>query len=92
MRGSVNRRVNCDAANLDKVVTAAQSQIEAIRLLEERGVLATLPAHLRDTAQLRVSHPELTLSQLAELCQPPVSKSALNHRLRRLAELAQRQL
>ncbi len=92
LRGSVNRRVNCDAANLDKVVTAAQSQIEAIRLLEERGVLATLPAHLRDTAQLRVSHPELTLSQLAELCQPPVSKSALNHRLRRLAELAQRQL
>ena len=88
LRGSVNRRVNCDAANLDKVVAAAQSQIEAIRRLEEAGALAALPRHLQDTARLRVDNPELTLSELAQLCDPPVSKSALNHRLRQLMDLA----
>lgn len=88
LRGKVNRRVNCDAANLDKVVAAAQSQIEAIRRLEARGALAELPDRLQETARLRLAHPELTLSQLAELCSPPVSKSALNHRLRKLVELA----
>ena len=88
LRGSVNRRVNCDAANLDKVVAAAQSQIEAIRRLEEAGALAALPRHLQDTARLRVDNPELTLSELAQLCDPPVSKSALNHRLRKLMDLA----
>lgn len=89
LRGSVNRRVNCDAANLDKVVAAAQSQIEAIRRLEEAGVLSTLPARLREAARLRVDNPELTLTELAGLCDPPVSKSALNHRLRRLVEHAE---
>lgn len=89
LRGSVNRRVNCDAANLDKVVAAAQSQIEAIRRLEEAGALSTLPARLREAAQLRVDNPELTLSELAGMCDPPVSKSALNHRLRRLVERAE---
>lgn len=88
LRGSVNRRVNCDAANLDKVVAAAQSQIEAIRRLEQTGALEQLPQRLQETARLRVDNPELTLSELAQLCLPPVSKSALNHRLRRLVEAA----
>lgn len=87
IRGSVNRRVNCDSANLDKTVAAAQSQIDAIGRLEERGQLAALPDKLRETARLRLDHPELTLSQLAELFAPPISKSALNHRLRKLMEL-----
>lgn len=84
----VYRRMNCDAANLDKVVDAAQEQIAAIRRLEERGVLDELPDKLKDTAALRVEHPELTLSQLAEASNPPVTKSCLNHRLRKLMELA----
>ena len=88
LRSSVNRRVNCDAANLDKAVAAAQSQIEAIRRLEQAGALAAQSARLRETARLRLDHPELTLSELAGLCDPPVSKSALNHRLRRLVELS----
>lgn len=88
LRGSVNRRVNCDAANLDKTVDAALEQIEAIRRLEERGLLQDLPDKLKETVDLRVAHPELTLSQLAELCDPPVTKSCLNHRLRKLMELA----
>ena len=88
LRGSVNRRVNCDAANLDKAVEAAQSQIEAIYRLEERGMLEELPDKLKEAVDLRVAHPEFTLTQLAELCNPPVSKSAFNHRLRKLVALA----
>lgn len=83
----VNRRFNCDVANVDKAVQAAQSQIEAIRRLEARGELARLPAKLQETAKLRVAHPELSLAQLAELSEPPVTKSCLNHRLRKLLEL-----
>ena len=88
IRGSVNRRVNCDAANLDKLVAAAQHQIEAIHKLEEHGVLSSQPAKLREAASLRIDNPELTLNQLAALCDPPVTKSAFNHRLRKLVELA----
>ncbi len=88
VRGSVNRRVNCDSANLDKTVEAARSQIGAIRRLEGQGRLAALPENLRQTARLRLQNPELTLSQLAEQFDPPISKSALNHRLRKLAQLA----
>lgn len=89
LRGSVNRRVNCDAANLDKTVEAARWQMEAIYRLEERGMLEDLPEKLKEAVDLRMAHPELTLAQLAELCTPPVSKSALNHRLRKLAQLAE---
>ena len=88
LRGSVNRRVNCDAANLDKAVEAAQEQMEAIRRLEERGMLQDLPDKLKEVVDLRAAHPEYTLAQLAELCQPPITKSALNHRLRKLVELS----
>ena len=89
LRGSVNRRVNCDAANLDKAVEAAQVQLEAIRSLEQSGQLEGLPDKLRETARLRLEHPEDTLAELAALCDPPATKSALNHRLRKLVELGQ---
>ena len=84
----VNRRVNCETANLTKVVDAAGDQIAAIRTLERRGILPTLPEKLRMTAALRVENPEATLLELAELCDPPGSKSAVNHRMRKLVELA----
>ena len=87
LRGKVNRRVNCDAANLDKAVEAAMSQVEAIRRLEKAGTLITLPDKLREVAALRLAHPEDTLAQLAQRCDPPITKSALNHRLRKLVEL-----
>jgi len=90
LRGSINRRVNCDAANLDKVVAAAQEQIEAIQSLDERGGLNDLPEKLREAARLRMENPELTLAQLAELCDPAVSKSTFNHRLRKVCELGRR--
>lgn len=88
LRSSVNRRVNCDSANLDKTVAAAQHQIEAIARLRDSGQLDQLPEKMQETARLRLENPELTLSQLSELFTPPVSKSALNHRLRKLVEMA----
>lgn len=88
LRNGVNRRVNCDAANLDKAVDAAQEHLAAIRRLEERGLLDSLPDKLRQTARLREENRSSTLTQLAELCSPPISKSALNHRLRKLVELS----
>ncbi|MGN1306855.1 MAG: DNA-binding protein WhiA [Faecousia sp.] len=87
-RNEANRRVNCDSANVDKTVEAAQEQLAAIRMLEERGVMQTLPQKLRETADLRVEHPESTLSELAELHDPPATKSAVNHRMRKLVAMA----
>ena len=88
LRNSVNRRLNCDSANLDKVVEAAQEQLEAIRTLQRAGLLVQLPDKLQLTAALRLENPELPLSELAEEFDPPVTKSCLNHRLRKLMELA----
>ncbi len=89
LRNGVNRWSNCDVANLEKSVDAAQSQIEAIRRLDSTGGLAALPDRLQETARLRLENPELSLSQLARLAE--VSKSCLNHRLRRLVELSEQQ-
>ena len=84
----VNRRVNCETANLTKVVDAAQEQIAAIRRLESSGRLETLPEKLRETAALRRENPEATLTELAEMMNPPLTKSAMNHRMRKLIQLS----
>lgn len=88
LRSGINRRVNCDAANADKTVDAAQEQLAAIRSLTESGRLLDLSEKHREAAQLREEYPELPLSELATLCQPPVTKSCLNHRLRKLVSLS----
>ena len=88
MKNKINRIVNCDNANTSKVVEAAQSQIAAIRCLRERGLYEKLPEKLRQTAELREQNPEANLNELAALFDPPLTKSALNHRLRKLSELA----
>ena len=88
LRNGVNRRSNCDLANLDKAVEAAQEQIEALRRLNAGTGLDALPDKLQEAARLRMEYPELTLAQLAELCVPPVTKSAYHHRLRKLMQLA----
>ena len=90
LRNSVNRRLNCDSANLDKAVEAAQEQREAIRKLMSAGLLEQLPDKLQLTAALRLENPELTLSELAGEFDPPVTKSCLNHRLRKMMELAKK--
>ena len=88
MTNSVNRRVNCDTANVTKTVEAASEQVAAIRRLESTGTLEALPDKLRETALLRLEYPELSIGQLAAAMNPPVTKSCLSHRLRRLMALA----
>ena len=88
LRNGVNRRVNCETANLGKAVDAAQEQLAAIRRLKERGLYEELPQKLKETAQLRQDHPEATLLELSQMQDPPVSKSAINHRMRKLLDLS----
>ena len=87
VRNDVNRAVNCEIANVEKTVAAAQTQVDAIRALGER--MNGLPDKLQQTARLRLEHPEATLQEMAELA--GVSKSAMNHRLRKLIDLAAEQ-
>lgn len=88
LRNGVNRRVNCETANLTKVVDASMGQMAAIRALEAAGELDKLPGKLRETALLRRENPEATLQELAAMLNPPITKSAINHRMRKLLELA----
>ena len=88
MRNTVNRRVNCDAANVDKAGAASREQVEALTRLTDAGIVATLPVKLQEVAVARLLQPELSLSELAETFDPPLTKSCLNHRMRKLMELA----
>lgn len=88
LRSSVNRKVNCDSANADKVVAAAQGQIEAIKKLDRAIGLQELPEKLGETALLRLLNPEASLADLAMLTSPPVTKSCLSHRLKKLVEMS----
>ena len=90
VRNSINRQVNCEAANITKTVNAASKQIEDILLLQKNYGLSNLPDNLRHTAQARLEHPESSLHELGEYLNPPVGKSGVNHRLRKLSELAER--
>lgn len=88
LNNKVNRRCNCDDANLSKVVEAAQEQIAAIRILRDNGLLDKLPAKLQQAAKAREDNPEAALTELAGMMEPPITKPAMNHRLKRLVELA----
>ncbi len=88
MRNSINRKVNCDSANADKIVSASQEQLEAIKKIERAAGLQSLTEKLRETAILRIANPEASLSDLAVLAMPSVSKSCMSHRMRRLLEIA----
>ena len=88
LRNRANRRVNCDTANLGKAVDAAQEQLAAIRRLREQGKLESLPEKLKVAALLREESPEATLTELAEGVDPPVSKSAMSHRMQRLIAMS----
>ena len=88
LNNKVNRRCNCDEANTSKVVEASQEQISAIRVLEIRGALEQLPPKLKMAAHVRSEHPEASLTELASMMEPPISKSAMNHRMQRLVQIA----
>lgn len=90
IRNGANRAMNCDMANVNKTIDAALGQKNAIQRLQENGRLERLPEKLRQTALLRLQYPEMSLSQLAEKCDPPVTKSCMNHRMRKLLEEAKK--
>ena len=88
LNNKVNRRCNCDEANTSKVVEAAQEQLAAIRILRERGMLEHLPHKLLQAAAAREENPAASLTELAAMMEPPITKPAMNHRLKKLVAAA----
>ncbi|MEG2245866.1 MAG: DNA-binding protein WhiA [Peptostreptococcaceae bacterium] len=88
MRNNVNRLVNCETANLSKTVNAAVRQIENIKYIQSKVGLNHLPDNLREIAELRIEYEDLTLKELGEMASPELSKSAVNHRLRKIEHIA----
>ena len=89
MRNNENRATNCVAKNIEKTISAATRQMEAIDKLMEVGRLEALPESLRTTAMVRYRNPDATLDELVRLHEPPISKSGLNHRLKKLLDEAE---
>ena len=89
MRNSVNRRVNCETANITKTVTAATRQIEDIIYIRDHYGLENLPEPLSQMAEVRLENPDAPLKELGEYLDPPVGKSGVNHRLRKISEIAE---
>jgi DNA-binding protein WhiA len=90
MRNNVNRIVNCETANLNKTVSAAVRQIEDIELIDEKVGLNTLPEPLESVAKVRLEYADLSLKELGQMLDPPVGKSGVNHRLRKLSVIAEK--
>ena len=88
LNNKVNRRCNCDDANTSKVVEAAQEQLNAIRILRERQMLEHLPKKLQQAAIAREKNPEASLTELAAMMEPAITKPAMNHRFKKLVELS----
>lgn len=88
MRGLANRQSNFENANINKTVSAAQEAILAIQFLTEKQELVKLAPSLQRVAQLRIAHPEMSIKELGELLEPPLGKSGVNHRLRKIIEAA----
>jgi cell division protein WhiA len=90
MRNSVNRIVNCETANLNKTIGASLRQIENIRLLQREVGLESLPDKLREVAEIRLQYPDVNLNEIGDMLKGNVSKSGVNHRLRKIDELAEK--
>ena len=88
LNNKVNRRCNCDDANTSKVVEAAQEQLSAIRILKEAGLMDKLPEKMKQAAVARDSNPSASLSELAAMMEPPITKPAMNSRMKKLVQLA----
>ena len=88
MRNAVNRKVNCETANISKTVGAAVRQIEDIHFIKNKKGLESLPDNLKEIAVLRLEYPDAPLKELGTYLSPPVGKSGVNHRLRRISEIA----
>ena len=89
LNNKVNRRCNCDDANTSKVVEAAQEQLAAIRILRDNGQFSALPQKLQQAALAREENPEASLTELSGMMEPPISKPAMNHRLKKIVQFSQ---
>ena len=89
VRGTINRKVNCETANISKTVNTAVRQIEDINLIEEKLGLDTLSLQLQEVARVRLDYPDLPLGALGQYLDPPIGKSGVNHRLKKLAKIAE---
>nr|WP_312215174.1 DNA-binding protein WhiA [Clostridioides sp.] len=90
MRNNVNRIVNCETANLSKTVNASVRQVEDINLIQKTIGISNLPKNLQEIALIRVEYEDMTLKELGEILDPPIGKSGVNHRLRKIGEIAER--
>ena len=88
MRNNVNRIVNCETANLSKTVNAAVRQVENIRFIQDTIGISSLPENLQEIAKIREEYEDMTLKELGEMLNPPIGKSGVNHRLRKIEEIA----
>ena len=89
VRNNMNRICNAETANMDRTAKAAAEQCEAIKTIIKYGALQNLPAELRECAEIRLANPDMSLAQIRNLLSAPVSKSGLNHRFRKLIEIAE---
>lgn len=89
VRNNANRLVNCDTANIGKAISASQKYIEAIEYIKSREALSTLPSEIREAAELRYTHTQASLNELANKCQPPITKSGMKHRLEKILSYAE---
>jgi len=89
MRNNVNRIVNCETANLTKTINASVKQIENIEYIRDTAGLDSLPQNLREIAELRLNYREASLKELGQMLTPPLGKSGINHRLRKIEQVAE---
>ncbi|MBE6836301.1 MAG: DNA-binding protein WhiA [Ruminococcaceae bacterium] len=88
VRNNINRRTNFETANLDRIINAEALQKDAIKKIQKKAGLNSLPAELRQVALLRLENDGLSLRELGEMCDPPLSRSGVNHRLKKIVEFA----
>lgn len=89
MRNNVNRLVNCETANLSKTISASVKQVEAIKMIKEKGKFSKLSENLKEIANLREKNPEASLTELGQMTNPPIGKSGVNHRLKAIMSIAE---
>jgi len=90
MKNNINRKVNCETANITKTINAAVKQIEAIKKLKKQGKFETLPENLKEIANLRIENPDATLSELGQMLSIPIGKSGVNHRLNSIMQIVEK--
>ena len=88
-RNNINRLVNCETANLNKTINASVAQIQAIRYLKEHKQFEELPENLKEIAELRLKNPDASLVELGQMLQNPIGKSGVNHRIKKICEIAE---